>query len=75
MIINSFNKELFFCVGEKVYALDEIPKHEHKSKNFDFPKVLDKPKKRYIPPMSHPWKQDSFEKFMKKQAHRNGLSA
>lgn len=75
MIIKAFNKELFFCVGEKVYALDEIPKHEHTSKNFDFVKAVDKPKKRYIPPMSHPWKQDSFEKFMKKQAHRNGLSA
>ena len=75
MVIKAFNKELFFCVGEKVYALDEIPKHEHKSKNFDFETPMDKPMKRYVPPMSHPWKQDSFEKFLKKQAHRNGLSA
>lgn len=75
MVIKAFNKELFFCVGEKVYALDEIPKHELKSKNFDFTEPVAKPRKRYIPPMSHPWKQDSFEKFMKKQAHRQGLSA
>lgn len=75
MVIKAFNKELFFCVGEKVYALDEIPKHEIKSKNFDFTEPVDKPRKRYIPPMSHPWRQDSFEKHMKKQAHRQGLSA
>ena len=75
MVIKAFNKELFFCVGENVYALDEIPKHEQKSKNFDFGTIVDKPRKRYIPPMSHPWKQASFEKFMNKQVHREGLSA
>lgn len=75
MVIKAFSKELFVCVGETVYALEEIPLHEHKSKNFDFKTPVDIPKKRYIPPMSHPWKQDSFEKFMKKQAHRKQLSA
>ena len=75
MVIKAFNKELFFCVGENVYALDEIPKHEQKSKNFDFGTIVDKPRKRYIPPMSHPWKQASFEKFMNKQVHREGLTA
>jgi hypothetical protein len=53
-----------------VYALEEVPSHERKSKNFDFDTPVEKPRKRYIPPMSHPWKQASFEKFMNKQAHR-----
>lgn len=75
IVIKSFNKELFFCVGEKVYALDEIPKHEHTSKNFDFTTPVEKPKKRYVPSMNHPWRQDTFGKFLKKQAHRKGLSA
>ncbi|MCD5414282.1 MAG: ISNCY family transposase [Clostridiales bacterium] len=75
MVIQAFNNELFFCVGEKIYSLDEIPKHEHTSKNFDFTATVDKPRKRYIPPMSHPWKQASFEKFMKKQVHRTQVSA
>ena len=30
-----------------------------------------KPKKRYIPPMSHPWKKLSFERFLCSQAHRS----
>ena len=75
MVIKAFNKELYFCVGKIVYALEEIPSHERKSKNFDFDTPEEKPKKRYIPPMSHPWKQASFEKFMNKQAHRKELTA
>ena len=70
LVIKSFNKELYFCVEEKVYTLEEIPTHERKSKNFDFDTPVEKPKKKYIPPMSHPWKQASFEKYMNKQAHR-----
>lgn len=75
MVIKAFNKELYFCVGEIVYALEEVPSHELKSKNFDFDVPVEKPKKKYIPPMSHPWKQASFEKFMNKQAHRKELTA
>lgn len=75
MVIKAFNKELYCCVGEVVHALEEVPTHERKSKNFDFDSPAEKPRKRYIPPMTHPWKQASFEKFMKKQAHRKGLTA
>ena len=66
---------MYFTVGEIVYALEEIPVHEHQSKNFDFDTSIKEPRKRYIPPMSHPWKQASFEKFMNKQAHRANLTA
>lgn len=75
MVIKAFNNELFFCVDEKTYALDEVPSHSSRSKNFDISPVEDKPTKRYVPPMSHPWKKASFERFMKKQAHRKHLSA
>lgn len=71
MVIQAFNGEMFFCVEEKVYALDIIPEHAHISKNFDISPVQEKPKKRYIPPMNHPWKQASFERYMRKQTHRN----
>jgi hypothetical protein len=70
MVLKAFDGQMFFCMDEKVYALEVIPKHERVSKNFDVLPVKDKPKKRYIPPMSHPWKQASFEQYMKKQAHR-----
>jgi transposase len=70
IVIKAFNNELFFCVNEKVYALELIPSHVSSSKNFDFANVPKPPKKHYIPPMNHPWKQASFERYCNKQIHR-----
>lgn len=70
IVIKAFNKDLYFCIEEVVYALEEIPSHERKSKNFDFNTPVEKPKKKYIPPMNHPWRQANFEKYIKKQTHR-----
>lgn len=75
MVIKAFDSQMFFCVDEKVYALDIVPQHARTSKNFDILPVQEKPKKRYIPPMSHPWKQASFERYLKKQVHREKVSA
>ena len=68
LVINAFNGELFGCINEQVYALEEVPTHQHSSKNFDF-KKLEKPKKRYIPPMDHPWKKPSFQRYVESQKH------
>lgn len=71
MVIQALDSSLFACVNDKdIYSLEEIPKHEPKSKNFDSDYTPPKPKKRYIPPMSHPWKKLSFERFLRSQAHR-----
>ncbi len=71
MVIKAFDSQLFFCVNEKVYALDALPQHKPTSKYFDLAVPKEKPRKHYIPPMSHPLKQSSFECYLKKQAHRN----
>jgi len=71
MVIEAFDKQLYFCVKDQVYALELIPDHAPSSKNFDFVATPKNQKKKYIPPMSHPWKQHSFEQYLKKQAHRN----
>lgn len=71
MVIQAFDKELYFCVKDQICALEMIPDHAPSSKNFDFVATPEKPKKKYIPPMSHPWKQDSFDRYLKQQAHRN----
>lgn len=74
LVIKAFNGELFVSIGNKVYALDEVPSHLVTSKNFDF--TQDKPKKhkRYVPPMSHPWKQASFQAYLERQAHRSSTT-
>lgn len=70
MVIKAFDGNLFCCVNDKnIYALEAIPKHEAKSKDLDGDYVAAKPKKRYIPPMNHPWRRSAFSKFTKSQEH------
>ncbi|MEL7647108.1 MAG: hypothetical protein AAGU76_03435 [Sedimentibacter sp.] len=70
MVIQAFNGEMYFCVGNNVHALDLVPNHAPSSKNFDLVEAPSKPKKRYIPPMNHPWRQASFDRYCKNQKHR-----
>lgn len=74
LVIKAFNGELFGCINEQVYALEEVPIHQHSSKNFDFKNLCDKPKKKYIPPMDHPWRKSSFEKYVQSQPHTKKVS-
>lgn len=70
MVIKAFDNELYGCIGEQVYALEILPMHHLASKAFDLAVLPQEPKKKYIPPMSHPWKKASFDKYMAKQKHR-----
>ncbi|WP_058486067.1 ISNCY family transposase [Defluviitalea phaphyphila] len=74
MVIKAFNGALYSCIGDQVYALELLPEHKPSSKAFDLAILHEKPKKKYIPPMNHPWKQASFEKYAKKQSHRNKIA-
>ena len=71
MVIKSFCGELYSCIADQVYALELLPAHKLSSKAFDLAIIADVPKKKYIPPMSHPWRKSSFEKYEKSQPHRN----
>ena len=66
MVIEAFDKKLFATVEDSIFALEEIPKIQAKSVNFD--EILpEETKKVYIPRMIHPWKRQSFERFVEKQ--------
>jgi transposase len=69
LVIKAFDESLYTCIGEKVYSLELIPEHEKISRNFALIAPSENVEKRYIPPMTHPWKQDAFMKFVKKQKH------
>ena len=70
MAIKAFDGSMYCCVNDKdIYALDEIPMREKKSKELDGDYEEPKPKKRYIPPMDHPWRRSAFGKFVKSQPH------
>ena len=66
MVIEAFDKSLYATVEDNIFSLEEIPKVQAYSENFD--EVLPtEQKKIYIPRMIHPWKRQSFEKFLEKQ--------
>ena len=70
MLIQTFDHRKYCCVNDKdIYALEEIPEHEAKSKNLDVDYTPPKPKKTDIPPMNHPWRLQRFGKFVKQQKH------
>ena len=70
MFIQAFNGNKYCSVNDKdIYALEEIPEHETKSKDIDIDCTPPKPKKTYIPPMNHPWRRQQFGKFVKQQEH------
>lgn len=75
MLIQAFDGNKYCCVNDKdIYALEEMPGHEAKSKNLDADYAPPKPKKAYIPPMNHPWRRQHFGKFIERQEHHRNES-
>lgn len=74
MVIKAFDGELYSSIGEHIYGLEKLPEHHLTSNAFDLAQLPEISKKKYIPPMSHPWKKASFDKYMKKQAHRKDVA-
>ena len=73
LVIKAFNGELLVTIDEKVYELRKLKRNATTSKEFDEIKEI-KEKKKYIPPMTHPWKVEYFKKQLKK-AHTNHVYA
>ena len=63
LVIKAYDGQLLVTIDEKVYELKELSRNERFSKNFEEVPVL-KVRKIYIPPMTHPWKVESFKKQM-----------
>jgi hypothetical protein len=75
LVIKAFNGELYATINDVVYSLEEVPERERFSKNFDNTVFEEKPKIKYIPPMIHPWKHESFKNYLRKQSHLQYKSA
>ncbi len=70
LVIKSFNGDLLVTIDEQVLELKELSRNERFSKNFD--EVVEiKEKKKYIPPMTHPWKLKSFLKQIEKSHNQH----
>ena len=73
LVIKAYNGDLLVSIDEKVYELKELIRNKEYSKEFDkIPEI--KVRKKYIPPMTHPWKIEYFKKQLKR-AHTNHVYA
>lgn len=69
LVIKAFNGELFVSIDEKIYELRKLDTHKKYSEEFDFVQEKKKERKKYIPPMTHPWRLSSF-KIQIEKAHK-----
>ena len=73
LVINSFDNQLLVTIDDNVYELKELNRNERFSKEFNEVKELTQ-KKKYIPPMTHPWRVSRFKSQLKK-AHTQHVYA
>ncbi|MFA7120212.1 MAG: ISNCY family transposase [Bacilli bacterium] len=70
LVIKAFNGDLLVTIDEQILELKELSRNERFSKEFD--EVIEvKEKKKYIPPMAHPWKLSSFLRQIEKSHNQH----
>ena len=65
LVIKAFNGDLLVTIDEQILELKELSRNERFSKEFEDVPII-KEKRKYIPPMSHPWKSKSFKEYLQK---------
>ena len=70
IVIEAFDNNLYVNVLDNIYIMKEVPQHEVHSKEFDGEIEKPKQKKKYIPPMNHPWRIDNILQYHAKQKHQ-----
>lgn len=73
LVIESFNGDLMVSIDENIYEMHELIRNKKYSDNLEEVPIK-KEKKKYIPPMSHPFKAASFKRQMQK-AHTTHVYA
>ena len=76
MVIRAFDGSLYCCVNDRdIYALEKAAQRYDTSKDLDAAQPEPRPKKKYIPPMNHPWRRSVFREFVQKQPHHTDDTA
>lgn len=63
MIIHCLDGQFYVNVEDSLYLMEEVPEFEKYSKNFDMTEEKSESKKKYIPPLDHPWRKNSWKLF------------
>lgn len=67
IVAETFRGELYCSVGDRIYAMTEVPRHETQSRYLDPPQqqtTASTKKKPHIPSMEHPWRKENFMKYV-----------
>lgn len=75
IVIEAFNGNLYLNHLDVLYNLEEVANKEEYSKQFDPDYKEIKPKKKYIPPLDHPWRTDNILQYFGSQKHRQQIGA
>lgn len=71
-IIETFNHELYATYNDELFIMKKVEKRAIESDAFDTVETKKrKLRKVYKPPMSHPWKTQSYLAYLEKQKHLN----
>lgn len=70
LVIKAFNGDLLVTIDKQILELKELSRNERFSKKFDEAIEVEE-KKKYIPPMTHPWKLSSFLKQIEKSHNQH----
>ena len=66
---------MLVTVDDNIYEFREIPTHQKYSVSLmEQTKEENKEKKIYIPPMSHPWKHDSYIRYLNSLPHHQNYA-
>lgn len=71
IVIESFDGNLYVNVLDNILLLKKIELHERTSRNFDAEPKQEATKKKYIPPIDHPWRQSNILHFKNYMKHQN----
>lgn len=64
LVIETYDGKLLCNVDDELSVLYELPNHQEVSKEFDLEKPKKEKKGNHIPPLTHPWKQESFMRYL-----------
>lgn len=65
LIIEAFNGNIYVNIAEKIYTTRRLKEHDYYSQEFDSIPEQKKERRQYIPLQSHPWKLESFKRYLR----------
>ena len=71
IVIEAFDGNLYANVLDNIFIMEKVEDHKKVSRNFDEESIKEKKKKKYIPPLDHPWRQNNILHFKNYMKHLN----